>query len=68
MDLDSIDLYNPETQEDWFPAYETLLREAPVYQIPDSTIYVISKYEDILRLSVILRLFPISQNYMVVIH
>ena len=48
MDLDSIDLYNPETQEDWFPAYETLLREAPVYQIPDSTIYVISKYEDIL--------------------
>ena len=48
MALDSIDLYNPETQEDWFPAYETLLSEAPVYQIPDSTIYVISKYEDIL--------------------
>ena len=48
MNLRSIDLYNPETQEDWFPAYETLLEEAPVYQIPDSTIYVISKYEDIL--------------------
>ena len=48
MDLDSIDLYDPETQEDWASAYKTLLEKAPVYQIPDSTIYVISKYEDIL--------------------
>ena len=48
MDLDKIDLYDPEIQEDWFPAYRTLLDEAPVYQIPGTTVFVICKYEDIL--------------------
>ncbi|MGI9328100.1 MAG: cytochrome P450 [Pseudomonadales bacterium] len=47
MNLDSIDLYDPETQENWFPAYKTLLDEAPVYQIPGTTIYVVSKHEDV---------------------
>ena len=50
MDLESIDLYDPKTQEDWYPAYKTLLAEAPVYRIPDSSIYVVSKYEDIRRI------------------
>lgn len=48
MNLDSIDLYDPKTQEDWFPAYKTLLEEAPVYQIPGTTVYVVCKYQDIL--------------------
>ncbi len=48
MDLESIDLFDPDIQEDWFPAYRTLLEEAPVYRIPGTTTYVICKYEDIL--------------------
>ena len=48
MNLESINLFDPEIQENWFPAYKTLLEEAPVYRIPDSTTYVITKYEDIL--------------------
>lgn len=50
MNLEEIDLYDPEIQENWFPAYKTILEEAPVYQIPGSTTYVITKYEDILRI------------------
>ena len=48
MNLDEIDLYDPAVQEDWFPAYKTLLEQAPVYQIPGTTVYVVCKYEDIL--------------------
>ncbi len=43
-----IDLFDPAVQEDWYPTYRTLLEEAPVYRIPDTDIYVLSKYEDIL--------------------
>ena len=48
VDLESINLYDPDLQEDWFPAYRTLLEQAPVYQIPGTTVFVICKYEDIL--------------------
>ena len=48
MDLESIDLYHPDVQEDWFPAYKTLLEQAPVYQIPGTSVFVVCKYEDIL--------------------
>ena len=48
--MDSIDLFDPDIQENWFPAYKTLLEEAPVYRIPGSTTFVITKYEDILTI------------------
>lgn len=45
---EDIDLFDPETQEDWYPAYRVLLEERPVYQIPGTSTYVISRYQDIL--------------------
>ena len=50
MNMDSIDLFDPDIQENWFPTYKTLLEEAPVYRIPGSTTFVITKYEDILTI------------------
>jgi cytochrome P450 len=48
MKLEDVDLYDPQIQEDWFPAYETLLEQAPVYRIPGTDTYVVCKHEDIL--------------------
>jgi cytochrome P450 len=42
-----ISFMDPRIQEDWFPAYEVLHREAPVYFMPEIGMYVITKYEDI---------------------
>ena len=42
-----IDLFSPEVQEDWYPAYTAILEESPVYQIPGTNMYLISKFEDI---------------------
>lgn len=49
MVVDSIDLFDPATQENWYPAYQKLLDEHPVYQIPGTSLYVLSRYEDIIR-------------------
>lgn len=49
MDQASIDLFDPETQEDWYPAYERLRDEHPVYRLPDSNMYVLTRYEDIMQ-------------------
>ena len=48
MNMDSIDLFDPDIQENWFPAYKMHHDEAPIYRIPGSTTFVIAKYEDIL--------------------
>ena len=48
MNMDSIDLFDPDIQENWFAAYKMLHDEAPMYRIPGSTTFVITKYEDIL--------------------
>jgi len=48
MKLEDVDLFDPKTQENWFPAYETLLEESPVYQVPGTTVYVVCKYNDII--------------------
>ena len=45
---DHIDLFNEETQEDWFPTYKELRDEFPIYQIPGSKIYVLTRYEDVI--------------------
>lgn len=47
MDTAAIDLSNPEIQRCPFGAYKQLRDEAPVYRMPDTGMYVISRYEDI---------------------
>ena len=44
-----IDLFDAETQEDWFPTYRELRDEFPVYQIPGSKIFVLTRYEDVMQ-------------------
>jgi cytochrome P450 len=49
MASQKIDLFDPEVQENWYPAYDVLRKEEPVYQIPGTTLYVVTRYEDILQ-------------------
>jgi cytochrome P450 len=45
----SIDLYAPNVQEDWFPTYRRLRNEFPVYRIPGTSLFVITRYADVLH-------------------
>ena len=47
MTTDDIDLFDPDTQQDWFQVYRRLREEAPVYRIPGSNTFVISRYADV---------------------
>lgn len=47
MPVNDINLFDPATQEDWYPAYDRLRTEAPVYQIPGSEVYVLTRYDDV---------------------
>jgi cytochrome P450 len=49
--MDTIDLYDPATQECPYTSYEALRNDAPVYRIPDTNMYVISRYADIVEVS-----------------
>lgn len=42
-----IDLFDPQTQEDWYPTYAWLREHRPVYQIPGTLLFVLTRYEDI---------------------
>jgi cytochrome P450 len=44
-----IDLFDPATQESWFPTYRRLHAEAPVFQIPGTSTYVVSRYADVMH-------------------
>ena len=45
--LEDVDLFDPATQQDWYPTYEVLREEAPVFQVPGLPMYVLTRYEDI---------------------
>jgi cytochrome P450 len=45
--LDDVDLFDPETQQHWYPTYDLLREQAPVYRMPDTDIYVLTKYDDV---------------------
>jgi cytochrome P450 len=45
--LDEVDFYDPATQEDWYPTYDLLREQAPVWQMPGTNTYVLTRYEDI---------------------
>jgi cytochrome P450 len=49
MSTDDIDLFDPATQADWFPTYRRLRDEAPIYRIPGTTTYVVSRYHDVMH-------------------
>ncbi len=44
-----IDLYDPAIQEDPYPTYRRLRDEAPVYNVAGTSLYVVSRYEDVLH-------------------
>ncbi len=58
MNLDDIDLYDPATQLDWYPAYRQLRDEAPVYRMPGTNTYVVSRYHDVLHVLRHQNVFP----------
>ena len=43
-----IDVFSPEFQEDPYPSYATLRRDAPVYREPEGGAYVLSRFDDVL--------------------
>jgi cytochrome P450 len=53
-----VDLFDPATQEDWYPTYEFLRAEAPVYRIPGTDEFVITRYDDIMHVLRHQRTFP----------
>ncbi|MEP6868482.1 MAG: hypothetical protein ABJA20_08195, partial [Novosphingobium sp.] len=41
------DLFGPEAYRQWFETYRQLREEEPVYQVPGSNLYVLTRYDDI---------------------
>jgi cytochrome P450 len=58
-----IDLYDPSVQEDWYPTYERLRSETPVYKVPGANLYVISRYDDVLYVLRHQELFPTGSTF-----
>ncbi len=54
----NVDLFLASTQEDWYPTYQFLRDEQPVYRIPGTDEYVISRYDDIAHVLRHQRTFP----------
>lgn len=44
-----VDLFDPATQQEWYTAYDRLRAEAPLFRIPGSTTYVVTRYADVLH-------------------
>ena len=53
-----VDLFSVETQEDWYPTYQYLRDEQPVYRVPGTNDYVISRYDDIMHVLRHQKTFP----------
>jgi cytochrome P450 len=47
--MDPIDLFDPATQEDWYPTYDRMRAECPAYQMPDTNTWVLTRYDDVHR-------------------
>ena len=45
--VDEVNFFDPATQENWYPSYDLLRDEAPVWQMPGTNTYVLTRYEDI---------------------
>jgi cytochrome P450 len=53
-----VDLFDPATQEDWYPTYAELRDHQPVYRVPGTNEFVISRYDDIMHVLRHQRTFP----------
>lgn len=42
-----IDLFGPMANQQWYQTYEVLRETAPVYRVPGTQLYVLTRYEDI---------------------
>ena len=42
-----VDLFAPATQQNWYPAYDELRAEAPIFLVPGSSTYVLTRYDDV---------------------
>lgn len=49
MDAADVDLFDPVTQNDPFEAYRHLRDHAPVYRVPGTSMYVVTRYHDIVH-------------------
>jgi cytochrome P450 len=47
INVDEIDFMDPAVQEDWFPHYRRLREEAPVWRVPSTGEYFLSRYDDV---------------------
>ena len=53
-----VDLFSVETQENWYPTYQYLRDEQPVYRVPGTNDYVVSRYDDIMHVLRHQKTFP----------
>jgi cytochrome P450 len=47
--IDEVDVFAPETIENWYPTYDLLRRECPVFRVPGTETYFVTRYDDILH-------------------
>ena len=47
VDLAELDFFSPEVQECPFSVYQQLQDEAPVWQMPGTNVFVVTRYNDI---------------------
>jgi cytochrome P450 len=50
MKLEDVNLMDPETQQNWYPAYDVLREQAPVYSMPQLKLHVLTRYDDIMEI------------------
>ena len=56
--VDRIDLMDAAVQEDWFPYYRTLREHAPVWRVPSTGEFFLSRYDDVIYVLRHPELFP----------
>ena len=47
--INDVDIFAPETIENWYPTYDLLREEAPIYHVPETQTYFLTRYEDIIH-------------------
>jgi cytochrome P450 len=45
--IKDVDVFSPEAIENWYPTYDLLQSESPIYHVPDTRTYFLTRYEDI---------------------
>jgi cytochrome P450 len=48
--VEDVNLMDPATQENWYPAYDILREQAPCYSMPQLDLHVLTRYEDIMTI------------------